>query len=62
MGSHRDAQKRSEVPHVREGRCYPALSNHIGAPINTTLILHQWDDLLHLAASITTRSVVRLRS
>ncbi|MEV8645704.1 Tn3 family transposase [Mesorhizobium ciceri] len=34
----------------------------MGAPINTTLILHQWDDLLHLAASITTRSVVRLRS
>lgn len=37
---------------------YPALSNHIGAPINTTLILDHWDDLLHLAASITTRSVV----
>lgn len=27
-------------------------------PINTTLILDHWDDLLHLAASITTRSVV----
>lgn len=37
---------------------YPALSNHIGAPINTTLILDHWDDLLHLVASITTRSVV----
>ncbi|MDH1271772.1 transposase, partial [Rhizobium pusense] len=28
----------------------------IGAPINTALILDHWDDLLHLAASITTRS------
>lgn len=37
---------------------YPALANHIGAPINTALILEHWDDLLHLAASITTRSVV----
>lgn len=36
---------------------YPALTNHIGAPINTALILEHWDDLLHLAASITTRSV-----
>lgn len=36
---------------------YPALANHIGAPINTALILEHWDDLLHLAASITTRSV-----
>ncbi|MDG4892706.1 Tn3 family transposase [Mesorhizobium sp. WSM4976] len=41
-----------------KGNAYPALSNHIGAPINTTLILDHWDDLLHLAASITTRSVV----
>lgn len=41
-----------------KGDAYPALSNHIGAPINTTLILDHWDDLLHLAASITTRSVV----
>ncbi|KUM26307.1 hypothetical protein AU467_22440 [Mesorhizobium loti] len=40
------------------GDAYPALSNHIGAPINTTLILDHWDDLLHLAASITTRAVV----
>ncbi len=39
------------------GDAYPALSNHIGAPIDTTLILDHWDDLLHLAASITTRSV-----
>jgi TnpA family transposase len=37
---------------------YPALTNHIGAPINTALILEHWDDLLHLAASITTHSVV----
>lgn len=37
---------------------YPALSGHIGAPINTTLILDHWDDLLHLAVSITTRSVM----
>lgn len=41
-----------------KGDAYPALSNHIGAPINATLILDHWDDLLHLAASITTRSVV----
>lgn len=36
---------------------YPALASHIGAPINTALILEHWDDLLHLAASITTRTV-----
>ena len=41
-----------------KGDAYPALSNHIGAPINATLILDHWDDLLHLAASITTRTVV----
>jgi TnpA family transposase len=41
-----------------KGDAYPALSNHIGAPINATLILDHWNDLLHLAASITTRSVV----
>jgi len=41
-----------------KGDAYPALSNHIGAPINTTPILDHWDDLLHLAASITTRAVV----
>jgi TnpA family transposase len=40
------------------GDAYPALSNHIGAPVNAALILDHWDDLLHLAASITTRSVV----
>ena len=34
-----------------------ALANHIGAPINTALILEHWDDLLRLAASITTRTV-----
>ncbi|TIV43903.1 MAG: Tn3 family transposase, partial [Mesorhizobium sp.] len=36
---------------------YPALADHIGLPINTALILEHWDDLLRLAASITTRSV-----
>jgi TnpA family transposase len=36
---------------------YPALANHIGAPINANLILEHWDDLLRLAASITTRTV-----
>ncbi|MFT2215515.1 Tn3 family transposase, partial [Rhizobium giardinii] len=36
---------------------YPALTQHIGAPINTALILEHWDDLLRLAASITTRTV-----
>jgi TnpA family transposase len=36
---------------------YPALANHIGAPINMALILEHWDDLLHLAASIITRTV-----
>lgn len=41
-----------------KGEAYPALTNHIGAPINTALILDHWDDLLHLAASITTRAVV----
>ncbi|WP_336814152.1 Tn3 family transposase [Bosea sp. MMO-172] len=35
---------------------YPALANHIGVPINTALILEHWDDLLRLAASITTRT------
>jgi TnpA family transposase len=50
--------QRSEIPHIRKSDAYPALSNHIGAPINATLILDHWDDLLHLAASITTRSVV----
>jgi TnpA family transposase len=41
-----------------KGDAYPALIDHIGAPINTALILDHWDDLLHLATSITTRSVV----
>lgn len=36
---------------------YPALESHIGAPINCALILEHWDDLLRLAASITTRTV-----
>ena len=36
---------------------YPALKEHIGAPINSDLILQYWDDLLHLAASIQTRTV-----
>ncbi|ESZ10187.1 hypothetical protein X737_32305 [Mesorhizobium sp. L48C026A00] len=41
-----------------KGDAYPALTSHIGAPINTALILDHWDDLLHLAASIATRAVV----
>ena len=36
---------------------YPALAGHIGAPINAPLILENWDDLLRLAASISTRAV-----
>lgn len=36
---------------------YPTLVNHIGAPINTALIMEHWDELLRLAASITTRTV-----
>ena len=40
-----------------KGDAYPAVEPH-RAPINTTLILDHWDDLLHLAASITTRAVV----
>jgi len=41
-----------------KGDAYPALTSHVGASINTALILDHWDDLLHLATSITTRSVV----
>lgn len=40
-----------------KAHAYPALANHIGAPINTALILEHWDELLRLAASITTRTV-----
>ncbi len=36
---------------------YPALDSHIGAQIHTALILEHWDDLLRLAASITTGTV-----
>ncbi|MAM10322.1 MAG: DDE transposase [Rhizobiaceae bacterium] len=36
---------------------YPALANHIGAPINTALIMEHWDELLRLAASIMSRTV-----
>ena len=36
---------------------YPAFKEHIGAPINSDLILQYWDDLLHLAASIKTKTV-----
>jgi TnpA family transposase len=36
---------------------YRALQEHIGVPINTSLIMEYWDDLLHLAASIQTRTV-----
>ena len=43
---------------IEKGDVYPALMNHIGAPINIALILDHWDDLLHLAASITTHAVV----
>jgi TnpA family transposase len=39
--------------------CQPPVTEEFATePINTTLILEHWDDLLHLAASITTRSVV----
>ena len=34
-----------------KGDPYPALSDHIGVPINATLILDHWDDLLRLAAT-----------
>lgn len=33
------------------------MAQHIGAPVNAALILEHWDDLLRLAASITTRTV-----
>lgn len=36
---------------------YPVLANHIGAPINTALIMEHWDELLRLAASIMSRTV-----
>ena len=36
---------------------YPSLANHIGAPINTALIMEHWDELLRLAASIMSRAV-----
>lgn len=36
---------------------YPALADHVGMPINAALIMDHWDELLHLAASITTRTV-----
>ena len=34
---------------------YSTLTSHIGAPIDTALILDHWNDLLHLATSISTR-------
>ena len=37
---------------------YSALTSHIGAPIDTGLILDHWNDLLHLATSISTLFVV----
>lgn len=40
---------------------YPALTQHIGAPMNAALILEHWDDLLRLAASITTCTIGELR-
>jgi TnpA family transposase len=36
---------------------YPALKEHIGAPVNAGLILECWDEIMHLAASISTRVV-----
>lgn len=36
---------------------YPSLANHIGAPINTALIMEHWDELLRLAASVMSRTV-----
>jgi len=36
---------------------YPALQEHIGVPIKTSLIMEYWDDLLYLVASIQTRTV-----
>ena len=36
---------------------YPALKEHIGTPVNAALILECWDEILHLAASISTRVV-----
>lgn len=36
---------------------HPTLANHIGAPINTALIMDHWDELLRLATSITSRTV-----
>jgi len=36
---------------------YPTLANHIGAPINTALIMEHWDELLRFAASIMTHAV-----
>jgi TnpA family transposase len=40
-----------------KGDVYPGIENHLGAPINTALILDHWDDLLRLAASVTARLV-----
>lgn len=40
-----------------KANAYPALAHHIGAPINMALILEHWDDLVRLAASITTHAV-----
>lgn len=40
---------------------YPALANHIGTPINTTLVMDHWDDLLRLGASVTSRTVAPSR-
>jgi TnpA family transposase len=36
---------------------YPALKEHIGAPINTSLIMECWEEMLHLAASIKNKVV-----
>ena len=36
---------------------YSGLESHIGAPINSDLILAHWDELLHLAVSIKMKVV-----
>jgi TnpA family transposase len=49
--------KTRKIHAFEKAEAYPALTNHIGTPINKALILDHWEDLLHLAASVTTRAV-----
>tara|TARA_B100000378_G_scaffold252367_1_gene227638 strand:+ start:504 stop:851 length:348 start_codon:yes stop_codon:yes gene_type:complete len=42
---------------LEKPEAYPSLANHIGAPINTALIIEHWDELLRLAASFISRPV-----